>query len=57
MEGGELHDPEGDDAFFEELKARLPDTIEIVERDTHAEDPEFVRECIDRLIELIEQNS
>ena len=57
MEGGELRDPEGDDAFFEELKARLPDTIEIVERDTHAEDPEFVRECIDRLIELIEENS
>jgi uncharacterized protein (UPF0261 family) len=54
MEGGVLRDPEGDDAFFEALKAKLPDTIEIVERDTHAEDPEFVKECVDRLIALIE---
>ena len=54
MEGGVLRDPEGDEAFFAELKAKLPDTIEIVERDTHAEDPEFVKECVDRLIGLIE---
>ena len=55
MEGGELRDPEGDEAFFDELKAKLPKTIEIVERDTHAEDPEFVKECVDRLIWLIEE--
>ncbi len=54
--GGELRDPEGDRAFFDELKARLPACIEIVERDTHAEDPEFVREAVTRLIGLIEES-
>jgi uncharacterized protein (UPF0261 family) len=54
MKGGPLHDPESDQAFFDELKSRLPSCIEIIERDTHAEDPEFVRECVDRLIALIE---
>lgn len=47
--GGPLHDPEGDAAFFAELRARLPTTIEIVERDLGAEDPEFVREAVERL--------
>jgi hypothetical protein len=28
--------------------------IEVVERDLDAEDPAFVRECVDRLIQLIE---
>ena len=53
-EGGPLRDPEGDRAFFAELKAGLPASIEVVERDTHAEDPAFVREAVDRLIALIE---
>ena len=52
--GGPLRDRESDAAFFEALKADLPNTIEVVERPTHAEDPEFVRECVDRLIGLIE---
>ena len=52
--GGPLNDPEGDRLFFQELKARLPDSIEVVERDTHAEDPAFVKEAVDRLITLIE---
>ncbi|MBX2815027.1 MAG: Tm-1-like ATP-binding domain-containing protein [Saprospiraceae bacterium] len=52
--GGVLHDPESDQAFFERLRERLPDTIELVERDTYAEDPVFVKECVDRLIGLIE---
>ena len=38
-----------------ELKARLPRTLEVVERDTHAEDPAFVEEAVDRLIALIEK--
>lgn len=54
MEGGVLRDPEGDAAFFAELKAKLPKTIEVVERHTHAEDPEFVKECVDRLVAMIE---
>jgi uncharacterized protein (UPF0261 family) len=52
--GGPLHDPESDAAFFEALKAQLPRTIEVVERETHAEDPAFVKECVERLIGLIE---
>lgn len=52
--GGVLEDPESDAAFFNRLREGLPKNIEIVERDTHAEDPAFVRECVDRLIELIE---
>lgn len=54
MPGGPLHDPEGDAVFFEALKAAVPKTIEIVERDAHAEDPAFVAEAVDRLIALVE---
>jgi uncharacterized protein (UPF0261 family) len=53
--GGPLNDPPSDAAFFSELKARVPRTLTVVERDTHAEDPAFVREAVDRLIALIEQ--
>jgi uncharacterized protein (UPF0261 family) len=52
--GGELRNTDADAAFFAALKDGLPDSIEVVERDTHAEEPEFVRECVDRLIGLIE---
>jgi len=49
-----LHDPESDEAFFARLREKLPSTIELVEKDTYAEDPEFVKEAVDRLIGLIE---
>ena len=52
--GGPLHDPVSDAAFFKELKARVPQSLAVVERNTHAEDPAFVGEAIDRLIALIE---
>lgn len=52
--GGDLRDTDSDAAFFAALKKGLPDGIEVVERDTHAEDPDFVRECVDRLIAMIE---
>ena len=52
--GGVLRDTESDAIFFDALRAGLPDTIDLIERHTHAEDPEFVRECVDRLIDLIE---
>lgn len=55
--GGELRDTESDAAFFAALKRALPDTIEVVERAFHAEHPEFVDECVDRLVELIERSS
>lgn len=53
--GGPLNDPLSDAAFFAELKARVPRTLAVVERNTHAEDPTFVREAVDRLIALIER--
>jgi uncharacterized protein (UPF0261 family) len=53
--GGPLHDAASDAAFFTELKARVPASLEVVERETHAEDPAFVREAVDRLIALIER--
>lgn len=54
VEGGPLRDTEGDAAFFKTLKGALPPTIEVVERDLGAEDPDFVDEAVDRLIALIE---
>ncbi|MCA8956729.1 MAG: Tm-1-like ATP-binding domain-containing protein [Planctomycetes bacterium] len=53
-EGGPLRDPEGDRQFFQALRDKLPKSIEIVERDTHAEDPAFVREAVARLLAMIE---
>jgi uncharacterized protein (UPF0261 family) len=53
--GGPLNDPVSDAAFFAELRARVPRTLAVVERNTHAEDPAFVREAVDRLIALIEE--
>jgi len=52
--GGVLHDPEADRAFFDHLRKNLPENIEVVEMDTHAEDPAFVKKAIELLIGLIE---
>jgi uncharacterized protein (UPF0261 family) len=54
MPGGPLRDTEGDAVFFQALKAAVPKSLPIVERDLHAEEPAFVQECVDRLIALIE---
>ena len=53
--GGVLEDKASDKAFFDALKAGLPQNIIVIERDTHAEDPAFVQEAVDLLIELIEE--
>ncbi len=52
--GAKLEDKGSDEAFFKRLKEGLPDNIEVVEKDLTAEDPAFVREAVDRLISLIE---
>lgn len=52
--GGVLEDKVSDRAFFDRLKSGLPDNIEVIERARTAEDPAFVKECVDKLIELIE---
>ncbi|MDH3648911.1 MAG: Tm-1-like ATP-binding domain-containing protein [Saprospiraceae bacterium] len=51
-----LYDPVSDAAFFARLKQGLPSNIEVIEKDTHAEDPAFVKEAVDRLISLIQEN-
>lgn len=52
--GGVLEDRISDEAFFTRLREGLPKNIKIIERPNNAEDLEFVKECVDRLIELIE---
>ena len=53
--GGILEDKASDEAFFNRLKDGLPENIIVIERDTHAEDPAFVKESVDLLISLIEE--
>ena len=57
IEGGVLEDKGSDKAFFDRLKEGLPKNIEVVERDEDAEHPDFVKDAVDRLISLIENNS
>ena len=49
-----FHDPQADAAFVAELKANLPKTIRVIERETHIEDPAFATEAAELLISLIE---
>lgn len=51
---GPLFDPDGDAVFREEFRRTMPDTVEFVEHDGHAEHPEFVDAAVDRLIAWIE---
>jgi uncharacterized protein (UPF0261 family) len=53
--GAELNDPQADKAFFQHLRKNLPESIEVIEMDTYAEDPVFVKKGIDLLIGLIEK--
>ena len=52
--GQGFHDPESDAAFVQALKQGLPENIEVVERDTHIDDPAFATEAAERLIGLME---
>jgi uncharacterized protein (UPF0261 family) len=54
VKGKGFYDPESDAAFVAELKANLPKSIRVVERDTHIEDPAFAAEAVQILIALIE---
>ncbi len=54
IKGGVLEDKASDEAFFNRLKEGLPKNIIVQEHDHAAEDPAFVHACVDRLIELIE---
>ncbi|MDX1395920.1 MAG: Tm-1-like ATP-binding domain-containing protein [Gemmatimonadota bacterium] len=52
--GGPLHDPEADRVFFDALRDGLPDAIRLVEVEAGAEDPAFVRACVDELLAMLE---
>lgn len=54
VKGKGFHDPAADAAFVRELTANLPPCIEVVERDTHIEDPAFAVEAAEKLLELID---
>ena len=54
VKGGPFYNPEADAIFVETLKARLPKSVRVIERDTHIESPEFAAESARMLIQLIE---
>jgi uncharacterized protein (UPF0261 family) len=53
VKGMGFYDPQADAAFVETLKQDLPKNIQIIERDTHIEDPAFAVEAAQMLIKLI----
>ncbi len=53
VSGEPFHDLEADAAFATELKAHLPDSIRVVERATHINDPSFATEAAETLIGLL----
>ncbi len=55
VKGQGFHDPEADAAFVSELKAHLPANIQLVERDSHIEDPKFATEAAELLVSLIQE--
>ncbi|MEM7516178.1 MAG: Tm-1-like ATP-binding domain-containing protein [Planctomycetota bacterium] len=54
MPGGPLRDEDSDAIFFDALERGAPSGVEVVRVATHAEDSEFVRQCVERLVGLIE---
>ena len=53
VKGQGFHDPQADAAFVEALKKGLPKNIEILQRDTHIDDPAFAAEAVKLLVSLI----
>jgi uncharacterized protein (UPF0261 family) len=45
--------PKADERFVHELKANLPEYIEVRERPTHINDPLFAQEAANTLLELM----
>jgi uncharacterized protein (UPF0261 family) len=57
VKGGQFYDPHSDRMFIDELKANLAPNFEVIEKDTHIEDPRFIAEAVERLIYLIKTKS
>jgi len=55
--GEPFYDPQADAAFVMNLKQQLPQTVQVIERPTHINDPDFAREAARTLLELIEKRS
>lgn len=53
-EGGELYNPELDNAYWESLQKYLPDTIEVEALPYTAEDPVFVEYAVEKLLAMME---
>jgi uncharacterized protein (UPF0261 family) len=54
-EGGELWDPEADQAFIESLRAELRPDIPLEVVDAHVDDPDFADLVADRYLTLLEE--
>jgi uncharacterized protein (UPF0261 family) len=50
-EGQPFHDPEADEALFDALRENLEEGVEVVEMDTHMNDPTFARAMSEKLHE------
>jgi uncharacterized protein (UPF0261 family) len=57
VSGEPFFDPEADERFVQELKANLPEHIEVKERSTHINDPQFAQEAANTLLELMAVHS
>ncbi|HUS70433.1 MAG TPA: Tm-1-like ATP-binding domain-containing protein [Anaerolineae bacterium] len=49
VEGADLHEPDTDKVFVQELRRNLKPEIEIIELDTHLNTPEFAKAAVDAL--------
>jgi uncharacterized protein (UPF0261 family) len=52
VEGQPFHDPEADEALFSAVREGIGDNVELIELDTHINDPEFARAAADKLHEF-----
>ncbi len=53
IEGGPLMDRESDAVFFDTIEQGLPESVQFQRHPFAAEDPEFVKLAVDKLIEMI----
>ena len=53
MQGQPLHDPESDRAFVETFKAHAPAGVQLVELDTHLNDPEVGKVAVQLMKEML----
>jgi uncharacterized protein (UPF0261 family) len=52
VEGQPFHDPEADEALFGAVRDGIGSNVELIELDTHINDPEFARAAADKLHEF-----